>query len=382
MPDIHHNIPAQLEHLRRREFTVFDIEYPFHGRRHNIEVAIQQNPQPQAPANKDPPHEEHLSDKAKMIQFHPINDHPSSSASGDESRHSTPVRPKVERIVDQRSTTLRASRSPSAEAESELRAEREYTVDLLVDCRVEASDEEYLTCWKSSIIEKRLIQYREDGSIFVDIEGEQWDIKECKALRADEPDTDCLAVWEETWQAVWTLKNAKDAIADFERRNNELDDEILSSIEEAAPANPDPRFHPQTAIPPLLRWKPEPNKDYRVGFRGLIQTTEGEDCPVLDLWPEEGDKRPLLIRERWIESRQHIDATRAEKKRAIFAQLSGVEQERPCERCHNKRGPFEQCVVTPNVANGACASCAYTKARNCNYHNQCKRFPFLFLPWI
>ena len=36
MPDIHHDPEAQIERMRRREFTVFHVDYPFHGLPRNI----------------------------------------------------------------------------------------------------------------------------------------------------------------------------------------------------------------------------------------------------------------------------------------------------------------------------------------------------------
>ena len=55
----------------------------------------------------------------------------------------------------------------------------------------------------------------------------------------------------------------------------------------------------------------------------------------------------------------------------IMIFLTGIEQERACTQCQNGNGVFNGCVTNKNIANGACANCAYSShAKSCQLYSK------------
>ena len=185
---------------------------------------------------------------------------------------------------------------------------------------------------------------------------------------------------------IGDLQNAQEAIEEFEaellrRRHGS---EVASSSTDARPS-----IESGETLPPVdlacsrqgtishVIFQPQPRLDYRLAWREAVQKSEGEDSLVLEQFPQEQDKRPLLLRSAFC-NRGRFNGTRPEMKRAAFVLISGIEQRRQCECCQKLQGPFTKCVVAANTTQGPCANCASTKGRKCNFHPNCKsrRYPF------
>ncbi|KAK3723873.1 hypothetical protein LTR37_001357 [Vermiconidia calcicola] len=252
----------------------------------------------------------------------------------------------------------------------------EYPVLMVFAKRTHASEVQYLICWDDSKIAKRHIAYRDDGTMYVSISGLECVVEGCEEVWVDGYDEDiCKVQWRNTWQPVHMLKNAQDAIAEFEThcrgkaRSRTPEKEVRTSIENVTPTEDTRSLHPRSAPLPCLKWKPTPGTDYRLEFRSAIRVTEGERSKALQNFPEENDRRPLLFKRKWIGAGHEVDANRPERKRAIFAQISGVRQSKPCSCCEADQRPFSECVVARGICKEACASCVFMrKAQKCNFH--------------
>lgn len=247
-------------------------------------------------------------------------------------------------------------------------------MDGVEDKKLHIREQRYLVRWRDSVVRRDLIRRRFDGSEFVRIVGQDWEVEHIfeTGISEDGHET-CEVRWQSTWQPLSMLQDAKGAIADFERHRSSVlrfehstaDARISAEVtpREDRPGTPPTRV----ADPPHLVWQPVPGEDYRAGYRRLIRQAEGDSSETLKKWPEGGDRRPLLFR-----GTGKFDGMRDEKKRAVFVHVSGIEQLQPCDSCLEGRGPFIKCVVAAGYANGACTNCACAKARKCNFHQRCE----------
>jgi hypothetical protein len=274
-------------------------------------------------------------------------------------------------------------------------AVREFTVHKVVGSEMYMNQRRYLVQWGDSVVAKNFINIRNDR-FFILIDGQEWEAANCSILGRDERDFELYNVrWEDSFLPEFELENAREAIAEFERNQNEasatlgMDDDVRSSIERTAfvcEHSPSPvtlrgrdasseaedTYDSQPHISKLI-FSPQPRADYAPGLRELVERTMGADCLVLKKWPLLNNKRPLLFASDYTTKASMFDMTRPEKLNAAFAQVAGERQWRPCECCQKGNGPFLGCVVATNFANGACANCACSwHSRKCNFHAKCK----------
>ncbi|EME80505.1 uncharacterized protein MYCFIDRAFT_177447 [Pseudocercospora fijiensis CIRAD86] len=226
--------------------------------------------------------------------------------------------------------TKRRSRPPSDEL----------ALSHLLEHRISASGPEYLVQWMPSLLDREQVIARSDGTAFVELNGEEFDVK----LSVPKGPTQSWIFWRPSWISRVDLLDSPDV--DMEVVDMTSFEPVLCDSRTSR-SLPDGRFMPDAGC------------DHPVSFLERLHAPLSTKDDASGRWSQHGPpngtmgigmepRQPLIFTDQFCERKLLVNVANTRSRDAIALQVVGLALKVPCNNCAGGKGTFSRCVIDAN----------------------------------